>query len=80
MLHLKQLPTFDDTLRAPEAELLLQYLTVPYLRVPLLLRFFSQPSHAHALGSPKLQSALLHFSSEMVKSVQSFRMSSKVSF
>jgi len=33
-------------------------LTVPYLRVPLLLRFFSQPSHVHALGSAKLQAAL----------------------
>ena len=31
---------------------------MPYLRVPLLLRFFSEPSHVHALGSPKLQAAL----------------------
>ena len=58
VLHLKQLPSFDGALRPPEAELLLQYLTVPYLRVPLLLRFFSQPSHVHALGSAKLQAAL----------------------
>ncbi len=45
-------------LRPPEAELLLSYLTVPYLRVPLLLRFFAQPSHIHALGSVRLQAAL----------------------
>ena len=58
VLHLKSLPSFDGALRPREAELLFQYLTVPYLRVPLLLRFFSQPSHVHALGSPKLQAAL----------------------
>ena len=52
------LPSFDGALRPREAELLLQYLTVPYLRVPLLLRFFAQPSHLHALGSAKLQAAL----------------------
>ena len=55
MLHLKQLPSFDGALRPAESELLLQYLTVPYLRVPLLLRFFSEPSHVTALGSAKLQ-------------------------
>ena len=58
VLHLKALPSFDGALRPRESELLLQYLTVPYLRVPLLLRFFSEPSHVHALGSPKLQAAL----------------------
>ena len=58
VLHLKSLPSFDGALRPREAELLFQYLTVPYLRVPLLLRFFSQPSRIHALGSPKLQAAL----------------------
>ena len=55
MLHLKQLPSFDGALRPTESELLLQYLTVPYLRVPLLLRFFAEPSHVTALGSAKLQ-------------------------
>ena len=58
VLHLQKLPSFDGALRPRESELLLQYLTVPYLRVPLLLRFFSEPSHVHALGSPKLQAAL----------------------
>lgn len=55
VLHLKQLPSFDGALRPAESELLLQYLTVPYLRVPLLLRFFAEPSHVTALGSAKLQ-------------------------
>ena len=58
VLHLRTLPTFDGALRPRECELLLQYLTVPYLRVPLLLRFFSSASHVHALGNPKLQAAL----------------------
>ena len=58
VLHLKALPSFDGALHPSEAELLLQYLTVPYLRVPLLLRFFSTSAHVHALGSPKLQAAL----------------------
>mgnify|MGYP007045393534 CR=1 FL=1 len=39
-------------------ELLLQYLTAPYLRVPLLLRFFSQASHTAALAPPELQDVL----------------------
>ncbi|KOO31915.1 hypothetical protein Ctob_015016, partial [Chrysochromulina tobinii] len=58
ILHLPKLPSFDGALRPRESELLLQYLTVPYLRVPLLLRFFSSASHVHALGNPKLQAAL----------------------
>ena len=55
VLHLRVLPSFDGCLRPRESELLLQYLTVPYLRVPLLLRFFSSAAHVHALGNPKLQ-------------------------
>lgn len=58
VLHLKQLPSFDGALNDSEAELFMQYLTVPYLRVPLLMHFFAQPSHVHALGHPRLQAAL----------------------
>lgn len=43
------------TLRASDSELLLQYLLSPYLRVPLLLRFFSEASHTAALSQPELQ-------------------------
>ena len=41
MLFLKFLPDFNDMLRPGDSELLLTYLTAPYLRVPLLLGFFS---------------------------------------
>ena len=54
VLHVKSLPSFDGRLKPHDAELLLQYLTVPYLRVPLLLRFFadrSRSTHARALQS-----------------------------
>ena len=34
VLHLRQLPDFDGHLRPSRVELLLQYLTVPYLRIP----------------------------------------------
>ena len=39
-LHLRRLPDFDGRLRPHGIELLLQYLTVPYLRIPLVLDFF----------------------------------------
>ena len=58
ILHVKSLPDFNGTLRAADSELLLQYLTAPYLRVPLLLRFFSQASHTAALAHPELQDVL----------------------
>lgn len=58
VLHLKKLPDFDGTLRASDAELLLSYLTAPYLRIPLLLRFFATPERISALGSRELQSVL----------------------
>ena len=41
-----------------DAELLLQYLTVPYLRVPLLLRFFAEPTRTMALAHAPLQRVL----------------------
>ena len=40
---LQSLPDFGDRLRARDCELLLQYLTVPYLRIPLVIKFFSDP-------------------------------------
>ena len=44
VLHLsgERLPTFNGKLSKRESELLLSYLTVPYLRIPLVLSFFSQ--------------------------------------
>lgn len=40
---LQSLPDFGDRLRARDCELMLQYLTVPYLRIPLVIKFFSDP-------------------------------------
>ena len=38
-----------------DAELLLSYLTVPYLRVPLVVSFFATDDRIHSLQSHKLQ-------------------------
>ena len=41
--HPQSLPDFEDRLKARDCELMLQYLTVPYLRIPLIVKFFSDP-------------------------------------
>ena len=41
-----------------DSELLLSYLTVPYLRVPLVLTFFASNDRVHKLGSKKLRRIL----------------------
>ena len=41
-----------------DAELLLQYLTAPYLRIPLLLNFFTDQTRVSALASPRIQEVL----------------------
>ena len=56
--QVRHLPDFGGMLRASDAELLLQYLLAPYLRVPLLVRFFAQTSHTAALSNPQLQEIL----------------------
>ena len=38
-----------------DSELLLSYLTVPYLRIPLVVSFFASEDRVHLLQSPKLQ-------------------------
>lgn len=55
ILHLRLLPQFDKLLKPPQIELLLQYLTVPYLRIPLVLDFFSNEEHIYALQNTQLQ-------------------------
>ena len=55
VLYVRELPTFGGRLTPHEAELLLQYLTAPYLRVPLLLQFFAEPVRNAALAEPGLQ-------------------------
>lgn len=51
ILHIKELPDFDGRLGQADSELLLSYLTVPYLRLPLIVEVTEgRPRpHAHAL-------------------------------
>jgi hypothetical protein len=58
VLHVRHLPDFRGNLRAADAELLLQALLHPYLRVPLVLRFFAEPSRTAALACTELQDVL----------------------
>ena len=58
VLHVKQLPNFGYALGQHDAELLLSYLTVPYLRVPLVVSFFAADDRIHSLQAPKLQELL----------------------
>ena len=58
VLHIKKLPDFEGTLSQRYCELLLQYLTVPYLRIPLVINFFADESRLPALSNPSLQSVL----------------------
>lgn len=58
VLHVKNLPSFKDCLGQQDAELLLSYLTVPYLRVPLVLSLFATEDRIHSLRSEELQEVL----------------------
>jgi len=58
VLHIKSLPTFEGRISPRQTELLLQYLTVPYLRIPLVLQFFACQEHIAALGCEQLQEVL----------------------
>jgi len=55
ILHIRNLPTFDDVLGQRDSELLLSYLTVPYLRIPLVLTFLATEDRIHFLRSKRLQ-------------------------
>ena len=41
VVFLRELPKFGGRLGARDSELLLSYLTVPYLRIPLVVSFFA---------------------------------------
>ena len=58
ILHIKTLPSFDDSLGQKDSELFLSYLTVPYMRLPLCLTFFATEDRIHALRSEKLREVL----------------------
>jgi hypothetical protein len=54
LLYIPTLPTFDNSLSQRDVELLLSFLTVPYMRVPLLLNFFASDDRIHALRNDQL--------------------------
>ena len=58
VLHVQKLPDFGGRINARACELLLQYLTAPYLRIPLVLRFFAAPEMTTALANEQLQDML----------------------
>ncbi len=58
ILHVKDLPSFDNRISQRDSELLMSYLTVPYLRIPLVLSFFASQEHIVALLSPTVQALL----------------------
>lgn len=59
VLHLenKELPTFGNVLTPSDSERFVQFLTVPYIRIPLLLDFFANgdPTRLSALKTKSLQ-------------------------
>ena len=58
ILHIRTLPDFDGTLGAKDCELMLQYLTAPYMRIPLLLNFFSNEVRLKTLRNKEMQEVL----------------------
>jgi hypothetical protein len=60
VLHIKnhKLPTFGGRVNQRNSELLLSYLTAPYLRLPLVLSFFATQERLNALGSEQLRALL----------------------
>ena len=59
VLHLdnKELPSFGNVLSPSDSERLIQFLTVPYIRIPLILDFFANgdPTRLSALKTKSLQ-------------------------
>lgn len=58
ILHIRTLPDFNKAINQSDSELLLSYLTAPYLRVPLVLTFFATEDRVHSLRSKDLQDLL----------------------
>lgn len=59
---MQSLPDFGDRLRARDCELMLQYLTVPYIRIPLVIKFFADPvrMQVHIYGICVIYDVYLH--------------------
>ena len=63
VIYRPNLPAFEvpgagQLLSQRDSELLLSFLTVPYLRLPLVLAFFASDDRVHKLQSPKLKGIL----------------------
>jgi hypothetical protein len=58
ILHLSNLPDFGGALGQRDSELILSYLTVPYLRIPLVVNFFASDNRVQALKSKALRDML----------------------
>ena len=58
VLHLREVPTFDNLLKPSESELLLTYLTAPMIRLPLVMKLFSDPSRVRSLTHDDIQSIM----------------------
>jgi hypothetical protein len=55
VLHIRKMPDLGASLKPAECELLLTYLTAPYVRIPLVLQFFAAAERVSALAAEKLQ-------------------------
>lgn len=58
ILHARTLPSFGGSLNQEEAEMVLSFLTTPYLRIPLLLDFFSSGDRSSHLFVKEVQEVL----------------------
>ena len=58
VLHILHLPSFSGTLPPSDVERLIQMLTVPYLRIPLILAFLADESRLNALVDTQLQNVV----------------------
>ncbi|EKX73094.1 conserved hypothetical protein [Theileria equi strain WA] len=59
VLHLSQFPDYGGKIGRRDSELLLQYLTASYVRIPLVTQFFSDEANLHAVSSPELQKVII---------------------
>ena len=59
ILHAEKLEDFKGSITQEDAELLFQFLTVPYARQSLMMTFFAAPDRVSAISDEKVQS-LLH--------------------
>jgi hypothetical protein len=58
ILHAEKLPNFGDTLSREESEALLSFLTVEYIRLPLVVGFFASRDRPTYLFNHQLQALL----------------------